>query len=317
MKKVSIVMCTYNGESFLREQLDSLVNQTYPIYELIVQDDKSTDNTISILREYQIKYSEIKIDIYVNSEQLGYRRNFLTAYQKATGDLIASCDQDDIWELTKLEILTREIEDCLFMYHNSFMFNERERLGNLFTKKLPAYPSSLHTLLMPHSYGHQILFKKEMLSLLRDFQTYELSYDYFLNTLSGCVGKVKYLDEVLVYWRRHNSATTYSEEKQGSDIKLFGYYKALCSLFYSKNREITKQYFALCSKIDTQNKEVNDIIHWLSTGSLICILKACLLCLKHRKELVPDKLGIIQYVRAFFIPLFFIRDYGNYILISK
>ena len=51
-KNVSIILCTYNGARFLREQLDSIVNQTYPIYELIIQDDCSTDSTESIAKEY-------------------------------------------------------------------------------------------------------------------------------------------------------------------------------------------------------------------------------------------------------------------------
>ena len=59
-KTVSIVICTYNGAKYIREQLDSIVNQTYPIFELIIQDDSSTDETISICREYAEKYSFIK-----------------------------------------------------------------------------------------------------------------------------------------------------------------------------------------------------------------------------------------------------------------
>lgn len=307
-------MCTYNGERFLREQLDSLVNQTYPVYELIVQDDRSTDRTISILKEYQSKYSEIKINIYVNSEQLGYRRNFLTAYQKATGDLIASCDQDDIWKLTKLEVLTREIGDCSFIYHNSVLFDQQGELGYTFMKQMPSFPTPLNSLLMPQSFGHQILFKREVLLLLKDFETYNVSYDYFLNTLCGCIDKVKYVNQILVYWRRHASATTYSGGRRGVDQKWYGYYKAICSLFYVKNRKITKYYFAMCAQIDILDKDVNKVILLLSDGSLKCIIKACLLCLKHKKELVTDKNGILQSLRAFFIPLFFIRDYGSYIL---
>ena len=53
--KVSVVMCTYNGEKYLREQIESILNQTYPVYELIIQDDRSTDRTVEIVCEYQQK----------------------------------------------------------------------------------------------------------------------------------------------------------------------------------------------------------------------------------------------------------------------
>ena len=54
-------MCTYNGTQYIREQLDSILKQTYPIYELIIQDDCSTDDTVEIVREYQNKFSQIDI----------------------------------------------------------------------------------------------------------------------------------------------------------------------------------------------------------------------------------------------------------------
>ena len=62
-KKVSVVMCTYNGEKYLREQLDSIVNQTYPIHELIVQDDGSKDGTLAVLQAFKQKYPYIYIYI--------------------------------------------------------------------------------------------------------------------------------------------------------------------------------------------------------------------------------------------------------------
>ena len=96
MKTVSVVMCTYNGSRYLREQLDSLMSQTYPLHELIVQDDGSTDGTVAIAEEYRQRYPEANITVFRNSRQLGFNRNFFDACSKASGELIACCDQDDI-----------------------------------------------------------------------------------------------------------------------------------------------------------------------------------------------------------------------------
>lgn len=313
MKKVSIVMCTYNGERFLREQLDSLVNQTYPVYELIIQDDRSTDSTISILKEYKLKYSSINIQIYVNSQQLGFNRNFLHAYQKATGDLIASCDQDDIWDLSKIETLVNEMAGYTFIFHNSVMFNESKEWGPLFSKNIGEYTHPIVSLFIPRSLGHQLMFEREVLTLLKLFECYDLSYDYLLNTLCGCFGRIKYINKPLVRWRRHRTASTYLD-KSGSNNKIYGYYKAICSLFSHSNRETTQKYFVLYAQLEFPHKEINELIKYMGEGSFVGIIKSCMICVKFRKLLVNNRSNVIQVIRSFFIPLFFIRDYGCYIL---
>ncbi len=312
MKTVSVVMCTYNGEAYLREQLDSLVQQTYPIHELIIQDDGSTDDTLTIVREYEELHPEIPFRIYRNPQQLGYSRNFFSAYQKATGDLIASCDQDDVWEPRKLEVLVDKIEDCSFIFHNSTLFRGAEELGKLHRKKLEEFPSPIHALLAPQSFGHQILFTKQVLPLLQPFAAYNLSYDYFTYTVCSSFGAIRYLDDSLVRWRRHDQATTYSGSR-GSESKLSGYIRAVSSLGKRSNRETTRNYFKLCTRIRFRDQTAEKAAFYMSKGDLWHIFKTCYLCLKHKRELVTDKKGAIQSLRAFFTPLFFIRDHGRYI----
>lgn len=86
-KKVSVVMCTYNGAKYIREQLDSIINQTYPIFEIIIQDDCSTDDTVDIIREYTETHSNIRL--FQNEKSLGINRNFFSVMDKAQGDYIA------------------------------------------------------------------------------------------------------------------------------------------------------------------------------------------------------------------------------------
>ena len=93
---VSVVMCTYNGEQFLREQMDSILAQDYPLHEIIVQDDRSTDDTWDILQTYAKAHPGL-FKLFRNDEQLGFNRNFHTALLRATGQYVAISDQDDIW----------------------------------------------------------------------------------------------------------------------------------------------------------------------------------------------------------------------------
>lgn len=93
---VSVVMCTYNGKQFLREQMDSILAQDYPLHEIIVQDDRSTDDTWDILQTYAKAHPGL-FKLFRNDEQLGFNRNFHTALLRATGQYVAISDQDDIW----------------------------------------------------------------------------------------------------------------------------------------------------------------------------------------------------------------------------
>ena len=118
MKTVSVVMCTYNGEVFLREQLDSIVTQTHPIHELIIQDDCSTDHTAEIVTEYAQRYPYIRF--HRNTQNLGFNRNFQDALSKATGDFVAIADQDDIWYPEKIQKQAETIgghDICISAYH--------------------------------------------------------------------------------------------------------------------------------------------------------------------------------------------------------
>ena len=93
--KISVVMCTYNGANYLCEQLDSLLAQTYPVHEIIVQDDGSQDNTWTIIEKYATRYPQIK-PFHNESGLHGINGNFFSAMNRATGDYIAISDQDDI-----------------------------------------------------------------------------------------------------------------------------------------------------------------------------------------------------------------------------
>ena len=114
---ISIAMATYNGEKFIREQLDSILAQTITDWELIVCDDVSTDSTIAILEEYAKK--DGRIQIHKNKVNLGFKRNFEKAISLCSGDYIALCDQDDIWYSNHLEVLYNQIGNHSLSIGNS------------------------------------------------------------------------------------------------------------------------------------------------------------------------------------------------------
>ena len=118
---VSIALCTYNGEVFLQEQLNSLLNQTYTTIEIIAVDDASTDSTRSILEKKASTDSRLKV--FINEKNIGYNKNFEKAISLCSGDFIAISDQDDIWEAEKIGKMMRQWpEGAQFIYSLSGNF---------------------------------------------------------------------------------------------------------------------------------------------------------------------------------------------------
>jgi glycosyltransferase involved in cell wall biosynthesis len=100
--KVSVALCTYNGEEYLTEQLDSILAQTVSVSEIVICDDGSTDKTLEILSEYQNNNPEI-FKVFKNETNLGFIKNFEKAIKLCTNEIIVISDQDDIWEKDKVE----------------------------------------------------------------------------------------------------------------------------------------------------------------------------------------------------------------------
>lgn len=123
---VSVAMATFNGERFLGEQLDSLARQTLLPLELVACDDGSTDGTLDILRRFQAG-APFPVRIHRNQMRLGAGFNFLNALGRCTGDLVAFCDQDDIWKEHKLSVCAEIMRDpgVALVSHSACVFSSQ------------------------------------------------------------------------------------------------------------------------------------------------------------------------------------------------
>lgn len=108
--KISVALCTYNGAKYIKEELESIFTQTIKIDEIIVCDDGSEDETLSIICQMS-QLADIDIKIIKNSNNLGYRKNFEKAISLCDGDIIFLADQDDIWKLNKVQIVKDYFEE--------------------------------------------------------------------------------------------------------------------------------------------------------------------------------------------------------------
>lgn len=214
-KKVSVVMCTYNGGKYIREQLDSIVNQTCTPFELIVQDDGSTDDTLDIVREYVGKYPYVRIT--ENELGKGINNNFFSAISKATGDFIAISDQDDVWELDKIEVMLNAIGENLMCVGRSVPFyddDNHERITIHYDTRKPN--CNLVRMMYASMPGHCTLFKKNLLDHLpsqlstRPIYTHTW-YDVILGTVAAALDSIVLIDKVIAKQRRHLDAASYKD----------------------------------------------------------------------------------------------------------
>lgn len=284
-KTVSVVMCTFNGEKFLKEQLESIIHQTYPIEEIIIQDDCSEDETVKLIKGYSIEYPHIVFS--VNDMRMGVNRNFFSALMKAKGDYVAIADQDDIWELDKIRIQISEIGDNLLNFHLSEPFSS-DGVPILFDKRTPNY-SILRMIYFNMIPGHTMLFKKELLDKIYNKQLF--LYDALIAIAAGVEGRVNFTNRVLVHHRRYVDAFSYhlpvSNRKSLSNVFSYSFI-SLKHLF--ANRDKVYLHFdcmyVLLSQYISDDKRCSDFdvalkfCELYKEQSICSLIKASFLCVK-------------------------------------
>lgn len=207
---VSVVMCTYNGEKFIKQQIESIMNQTIIPDELLIFDDKSTDNTIQIIDEMAKLYSCISVSI--NKENLGYKKNFAIALSKAKGDYVFLSDQDDLWKNNKIERMVQIFNDSnanvvtsnmhlidennaeLGMYHSRHfirLFNNSNKQWRVLMK-YPRFP------------GMSVAARKSFLDSCFPFPE-NYSHDEWICICASLTNSICVLDECLSLYRQHQS----------------------------------------------------------------------------------------------------------------
>lgn len=203
--KLSLVMATYNGEKYLRDQLDSIYRQTVVPDEVIVVDDNSRDGTVAILEDYKKKYG---LCYYVNSQNKGVNKNFEKAVSLAQGDYICICDQDDVWKSSKIEVSLnkiKEIENDQPACVSSQAIHVNEFLEPIqANRKYPKDCSWQEALFAFASQGCTLMFNKKMKELILPFSPFFI-YDHFIGILSCFVGNRFCLGQPLMLYRHHSS----------------------------------------------------------------------------------------------------------------
>lgn len=213
---VSILFCSYNGEKYLREQLDSIIGQTHANWTLYISDDGSTDNTLSIIEEYKNKLPDNKL-ILLKGPSKGFAANFLSLMKNPhiKSSYYAFSDQDDIWLETKLERAVGMVKVAESNNSTPFvLYGGRTRLINE-DKEIIGHSSIFkrdfkleNALLQSYSGGNTMLFndalKKKVESLPEEITI--VSHDWYLYIICSAFAGVNLYDqEPQILYRQHSN----------------------------------------------------------------------------------------------------------------
>src|SRR6266478_1047975 len=218
MSSISVAMATHNGQRFIREQLDSLAAQQHLPSELIIADDASSDKTVAIAEQFA-KAAPFTVHIYRHDKRLGYRANFVRAASLCTSDVIAFCDQDDIWSPRKLALCIEPFRDpaVLLAHHNAEVVTEAgERLGSLdYLASAPITPplSVCPIRQMGTALGFTVVFRRSILefsdlwemSLDYNDLTAPMGHDQWVFFIASVFGSIVYIEKALASYRQHDS----------------------------------------------------------------------------------------------------------------
>lgn len=214
--KISVIICTFNGENYIYEQLNSIYSQDYLPNEVIICDDNSQDQTLSKIYTFVEKFPEIKTKIIKHKEQLGYIKNFEYALRQVTGDLIFFSDQDDIWEKNKIRFMLNYFEDGNYdlVFSNAYIYSDGKIGKKLLNHKVKFSSDQIDELNAGNSLdillkynvitGATMAIRKEMIKNVIPFSEL-MVHDAWIGLIASCIGKIHYINKPLIYYRQHTS----------------------------------------------------------------------------------------------------------------
>lgn len=213
-QEIDIILATYNGEKYLKCQLDSILNQTYKNIRILINDDASTDGTADILKEYEQK--DNRIQVQYNEKNLGYIKNFENLLNRVKSKYFMLSDQDDYWKQDKVEkSLNKIIEDDA-----DLVFTDLEAVDenlNIITPSVVDFRGfkknieihSDYKLVFLHNCavtGCTIITKKELIHKYVPIPEKEpMVHDWWMALMIGQDGKISFLDESTIKYRQHGN----------------------------------------------------------------------------------------------------------------
>lgn len=232
-ENVAVLLCTYNGEAFIREQLDSIIAQDHRNWRIFVSDDGSTDNTLIIIKEYQKYLGKDKIEL-LSGPKKGFSWNFINLIESCGEgySYYALSDQDDAWmpnKLSKSIQFLREISSekpAVYCGRTALIDGEGKDIG--YSPIFKKQASFRNALIQSIAGGNTMVFNNAARNIIKQTPKYFdiVSHDWWIYIIiSGCGGVVNYDSEPTIKYRQHSANIV------GSNISWSGRINRIFKLF--------------------------------------------------------------------------------------
>ena len=216
---ISVCMATYNGEKYIKQQIESILCQLSNEDELIISDDMSTDNTLNILKSF----NDSRIKIYIHDKEHGfvYLKRFFQEGIK--GDYIFLSDQDDIWMPDKVKISLDYLKIYDFVVSDCITINEKEQIISSSRIKDYNIKTGFWRLMIKTRYlGCCMAFNRKVLKTVLPFpaNSYLMEHDLWIAAVSECYYKTALIPEALIKYRRHGRNASSGGDSKGYSLAI-------------------------------------------------------------------------------------------------
>lgn len=233
---ITVLVATYNGVEFIRQQLDSILSQSCQPTEIVICDDQSVDGTHEVIQEYSEKSVNIPIRIFVNRTRKGHARNFIDGIAYCTGDYIAFCDQDDLWLPDKLKVISEIIRQSNYpgMVFSDCTVTDSDlsptgQTGFEYLKMTPEARTLIKSgglfellVLKPYVTGMTMVCRRQDLEKM-PLDMVKSSHDYYLSTAFAAISDYAMTEEALVLYRQHSKNSIGMSKKKHRKLQLLNH----------------------------------------------------------------------------------------------
>jgi|SRR6185312_13885582 len=245
---VEILLSTYNGAQYLSAQLDSILQQDYQYWKLLIRDDGSTDGTLSTLQVYAQKYPDKIILLNDNEGNLGYSESFCKLLKQSSADYLMFCDQDDYWCQTKIStMLSFMMEEEVYkpgmariVFSDLEVTDSELKTTNMsFLNMIQYSPTSKAQVFFLKNYvpGCNIMFNRALvIQALKTANIVHL-HDYWLMLVCSAVGKITFINKSLMKYRMHNANAIGYKEQRSSFMGRFILFIKEVAKYSAANKE--------------------------------------------------------------------------------
>ena len=213
-RKIEILLATYNGEKYLCEQIDSIINQTYTNWKLLIRDDGSKDKTLKILKEYEKRDERISI-LKDNKGNLGFVKNFEELLKNSSEEFVMFSDQDDYWLENKIEKYIEVLENLgeeklrepLLIHSNSFVCDENLKIlkKEFIDSSVASSKGSKSIFFYYIVQGSTVLINRRLLNEGVPFSPNVKLHDRYFHLISEIIGNRIFINESLMKYRQHSN----------------------------------------------------------------------------------------------------------------